>query len=135
MEKAIGTVLEINGDMAKVKIDRKSMCGDNCASCGNICGVKDTILSVSNSICAKQNDKVLVSIPTTKGIVAMLITYGVPLMYALFLMIVMAAGVAESLGAILLISGTVLWFLTLWILEKKGIFFTMFKAEIIEILS
>ena len=135
MEQVIGTVLEINGDMAKVKIDRKSMCGDNCAGCGKICGVKDTILSVSNSICAKQNDKVLVSIPTTKGIVAMLITYGVPLMYALFLMIAMAAGVAESLGAILLISGTVLWFLTLWILEKKGIFFTMFKAEIIEILS
>ena len=54
---------------------------------------------------------------------------------ALIITVLMAVCMTEKVGAIALISGIILWFLALWILEKKGIFFTAFKTEITEILN
>ena len=135
MEKAMGVVVSENNGTANVKIDRKGMCGDNCASCKSICGIKDTVVLARNNKGAKVGDKVSVSIPTTKGMLAMLITYGVPLLYSLFIAILMAVFLTEKLGALLLLSGIAAWFVVLWILEKKGIFFANFKTEITEILN
>jgi len=135
MEQAIGIVTEVSDGMAKVKIDRKGMCGDSCATCKSICSMHETVLQARNTANAKVNDKVCVTIPTRKGISAMIITYGVPLLYALIITVLMAVGMAEKTGAIALISGIILWFLALWVLEKKGIFFTAFKTEITEILN
>lgn len=134
MEKAFGIVLEQkNPNVAKVQIDRKSMCGDNCASCGGLCGKRETVVLAENKLGAKEGDRVIVQIPTKKGFLAMLLTYGVPLLYAILLVGCMGTFLSEKLGAPLLLGGVVLWFGILWLLEKKGIFFTMFKTEIIQI--
>ena len=49
MEQAIGVVLELIKGMAKIKIDRKGMCGDNCASCKSMCGMHDTVIVADNA--------------------------------------------------------------------------------------
>ena len=135
MEQAIGIVTEANGTFAKVKIDRKGMCGDACATCKSVCGMHDTVIQAKNTKNADKGDRVTVAIPTRKGMLAMVITYGVPLIYALVITICMAFFLSEQMGAILLLLGIAAWFLTLWLLEKKGIFFTAFKTEIIEIIN
>lgn len=135
MEQASGIVLEINSKTARIKIDRKGMCGDNCATCKSICSMHNTIIQAKNDKNAEKGDFVRVSIPTKKGIAAMLITYGVPLLYTLIITVLMAVFVPESIGAALLLSGILLWFIILRILEKRGLFSADFKAEITEILN
>ncbi|MBQ7039435.1 MAG: SoxR reducing system RseC family protein, partial [Clostridia bacterium] len=105
MEQAIGIVTEINGSMAKVKIDRKGMCGDSCATCKSICSMHDTVLQARNTANAQKGDLVTVQIPTRKGLLAMIITYGVPLLYAVIITVLMAVFIPEKAGAILLIAG------------------------------
>ncbi len=134
MEQASGVVIEqVNANIAKVKIDRKTMCGENCAACGQICGSRATVVLAENKINAKQGDPVIVQIPTSKGFQAMLFTYGIPILYTFLLVACMGTFLSETLGAIFLLSGIVLWFFLLWILEKKGVFFAMFKTQIIRI--
>ena len=135
MEQAIGVVLELIKGMAKIKIDRKGMCGDNCASCKSMCGMHDTVIVADNAKNASVGDRVSVSIPTKKGLQAMLIAYGIPLLYLLTITVLMAVFIPEKLGASLLLSGIILWFIILCVLEKKGLFFRKFKAEITEILN
>lgn len=63
----------------------------------------------------------------------MLVTYGVPLLFSMIVVALMGILLPEQAGAGLLLGGVVLWFFILWLLEKKGVFVTMFKTEIIEI--
>lgn len=134
MEKTSGTVTELKGkNVAKVKIKRKQMCGENCASCGHICGGTETVILAENKVGAAVGDEVTVQIPEKKGFLAMLVTYGVPLLFCMIVVALMGILLPEQAGAGLLLGGVVLWFFILWLLEKKGVFVTMFKTEIIEI--
>lgn len=133
MEQAIGKVTKISGKKAKVMLDRKTMCGESCASCGNLCGITNTEITARNGIGASLGDIVTVEIPTRKGILAMLITYGVPLLYTIIITVLMALFLEEKAGAILLLLGVISWFVVLWLLEKRGIFFSAFKTDIIKI--
>lgn len=135
MEKAIGIVTYTKNNMAMVKIDRKSMCGDNCGSCKSMCGLHDTIVRAVNTANAKAGQKVSVKVPTSNGIMALVITYGVPLLYSVIITLLMALFLPEKTGAFVLLAGIVLWFLVLWLFEKKGLFAKNFKTEITEILD
>lgn len=135
MEQAIGIVTYAKDNFAKVKIDRKGMCGDNCASCKSICGLHDTVIRAINTANASVGQRVAVKIPTSKGILALIITYGIPLLYSLIITLLMALFLPEKTGAFVLLAGIILWFLVLWLLEKKGLFLKSFKAEITEILD
>ena len=134
MEQVIGKVLNTkkNG-YAEVKLDRKSMCGESCASCGGLCGLHDSVIRAKNTVNAKPNDMVEVSVPTAKGMGALGIAYGIPLLYMLVIAVLMAVCLPEKIGAIVLIAGVVLWFVILHFLEKKGAFGKHFEAEITKI--
>jgi len=54
---AIGIVEAIEKDRIKVRISRKSACGDNCKSCG-MCNMKDSEITVKNTVGAKVGDRV-----------------------------------------------------------------------------
>lgn len=54
---AIGIVEAIEKDKIRVKIPRKSACGENCASCG-MCNMKDAEITVKNTVGAKTGDRV-----------------------------------------------------------------------------
>lgn len=135
MEKAIGIVTYTKDNFAMVKIDRKGMCGDNCATCKSICSLHDTVVRAVNTKNAKAGQKVSVEISTEKGFLAMIIAYGIPLLYSLIITVLMALFLPEKVGASVLLAGVVLWFLALWFLEKKGLFIRSFKTEITEILD
>lgn len=134
MEQVIGKVIGFkeNGT-AYVKLDRKSMCGESCASCGGLCGLHDSVIQAKNIKNARLNDWVEVQIPTLKGIHAMLIAYGVPLLYMLVIAALMAVCIPEKIGASILIGGVVLWFFALFLLERKGIFSKRFEACITKV--
>ncbi|MBQ2966672.1 MAG: SoxR reducing system RseC family protein [Clostridia bacterium] len=134
MEQVIGKITDVkeNG-YAEVKLDRKSMCGESCAACGGLCGLHDSIIRAKNIVHAKKGDPVTVGIPTLKGISAMLIAYGIPLLYMLLIAGLMAVCIPEKIGATVLIAGVAVWFLLLHILEKKGIFSKQFEACVVSI--
>ncbi|MBR3943409.1 MAG: SoxR reducing system RseC family protein [Clostridia bacterium] len=134
MEQVIGKVLRIKkNNYAEVKLDRKSMCGESCAACGGLCGLHDSVICAKNTLKAKENDWVEVSVPTAKGIGAMCIAYGVPLLYMLVVAVLMAIFIPEKIGAIILICGVAFWFVLLHFLEKKGAFGKRFEAKITKI--
>lgn len=135
MEQAIGTVVSIDKTYAKIKLDRKSMCGDNCASCGGMCGIRNTIIRAKNTVNALVGDTVLVQIPTNKGILAMFLTYGIPLIYMVVMAVFMAIFLTERQGIILIALGLCAWALILYISEKKGKFLSSFNTEIINIIK
>ncbi len=54
---AIGIVKAIEKDKIKVRIPRKSACGDNCSSCG-MCNMKDAEITVKNTVGADVGDRV-----------------------------------------------------------------------------
>ena len=69
MEQVIGKVIRVKkGGYAEVKLDRKSMCGESCAACGGLCGLHDSVIRAKNTLNAKENDWVEVSVPTAKGL-------------------------------------------------------------------
>ena len=136
MEQVIGKVIRVKkGGYAEVKLDRKSMCGESCAACGGLCGLHDSVIRAKNTLNAKENDWVEVSVPTAKGMGALCIAYGVPLLYMIIIAVLMAMFIPEKIGAILLIAGVVFWFVSLHFLEKKGAFGKRFEATVTKIME
>lgn len=135
MEQAIGTVVATDKSYAKIKLDRKSMCGENCASCGGMCGVQNTVIRAKNTVNASVGDIVLVEVPTSKGLLALFLTYGIPLIYMVAIAVFMAIFLTEKQGIILIALGLLVWALILYISEKKGRFLSSFNTEIISIIK
>lgn len=136
MEQVIGKVIRVKKDgYAEVKLDRKSMCGESCAACGGLCGLHDSVIRAKNTPKAKENDWVEVSVPTAKGMGALGIAYGVPLLYMIAIAVLMAVCIPEKIGAVLLIAGVIVWFVLLHFLEKKGAFGKQFEATVTKIME
>lgn len=135
MEQAIGKVISLNKSFASVKLDRKSMCGESCASCGGMCGINNTIIRALNPVGAKEGDTVTVQIPTGKGISAMFLTYGIPLIYMIAVAFLMAVFLTEKQGIFLIAAGLCLWALVLFLFEKNGKLKASFNTEIISIIE
>lgn len=84
-QEEVGIVLEIDGQMAKVKANRHGDC-ENCGSCP---GDNAMVLDVQNPLSAKPGQKVAFEIPQVNMLQAAFMVYIMPLL---------AAGVGAVLG-------------------------------------
>ena len=53
----IGTVCAVENDTVKIRVQRKSACGENCVSCG-ACGRREMIICVENNGKLENGDRV-----------------------------------------------------------------------------
>ncbi len=116
-----GIITETEKNTAKVKILKKSACGENCASCKGGCVPTERILSVKNTAGAKCGDRVLIEMRDTRVISAAFFVYILPLFifiagYFLFSYL----GVSEMLSAIFSLIVTGVFFVLLKIYDKKN---------------
>lgn len=73
-----GEVVSVTNNTLKVRIYRKSACGDGCASCG-LCKNNENIIEVKNSVNAQIGDKVTLEISSGKLFKAAFLVYIIPL--------------------------------------------------------
>lgn len=133
MEKAFGEVVNIKGNMAEVLIERGSMCGENCSSCG-MCDKRKSKILAQNTAEAKMGDKVVLNVSASKGLKAAALVYGVPVLILLLTVVVLLnAGISEGVCVIIGFILMAVWFLGIFIAEKKGAFKEKMSAEITEI--
>ena len=77
--KEIGVINKLVGDKAFVSFQRKSGCGDSCASCKSKCGATFINTEVFNGVNAKVGDKVNVEIENKSFNKMMFFAYILPL--------------------------------------------------------
>lgn len=73
-----GIVEELSKDMAKIRIQRSTACGETCASCG-MCPAKDMVISALNKPNAKVGDTVSVYLSDAKILKAAFLVYIIPI--------------------------------------------------------
>ena len=132
MEQAFGRIESIKGDIAVVLIQRGRMCGENCSSCG-MCGGAKTKITAKNTIGANVGDSVVLSVPTSKGLKATLLVYGVPVCILILSAILFQnVGFSESISVLFGFLLMVVWFLAVFFLEKTGKFEKDILASIVK---
>ena len=129
MEQIEGVVKSIRGGSAQVLLDRKSMCGESCGGC-HLCDLKGTVISAKNAADAKENDRVLVEMNTDSGLLAAFLAYGIPLIFVL-IGIFLIASVSTYFGTVFLAVLLVGWYTALFLLERKGKLRKKFGAQIV----
>ncbi|NMB07816.1 MAG: SoxR reducing system RseC family protein [Tissierellia bacterium] len=95
----IGYVRRTFDDMAEVEVRRISGCGGGCSSCGGGCNAPSIIVSLKNSIEAKEGDYVEIKGKANKIIKYALIVYMIPFAM-LILGIVLGMGLFKSKGVV-----------------------------------
>lgn len=78
-----GVVTEKSEKSVKVKIERNSACGENCASCG-MCPGTEQIVEVENCTNADVGDMVLVEMKSKNVLKAAFLVYILPLILLVF---------------------------------------------------
>lgn len=73
-----GIVEEIIGKNARVRVIKKSACGENCASCGG-CVPSERTLEAKNSIGAEAGDRVILELAGERVLSAAALVYILPL--------------------------------------------------------
>ena len=76
--KEAGKVVDINGDDAKLRFNRTSMCS-KCGACGMTAGKNEIIVSVRNSLNARVGDTVEIEFDSRNVLTSSLIAYIFPL--------------------------------------------------------
>jgi sigma-E factor negative regulatory protein RseC len=77
--KEMGIISSVDGDKVFVSFQRKSGCGDSCASCKSKCGANFITTEVFNNVNAKVGDKVNVEIENKSFNKMMFFAYILPL--------------------------------------------------------
>ncbi len=132
MEKAIGKVLSIKGDMAEVLVMRGSMCGDSCSNCG-MCENKGTKIIAENLVGAQKGDSVELGVSTSKGLKAAALVYMIPVVILIASVVLfLKIGFGEGQAVLLSILIMAFWFALIFIAEKLGIFKNKINAKIIK---
>lgn len=93
-----GFVSTINGNMAKVIIQRESACGHSCDSCGGGCNDSNSlILELKNTLGAKTGDYVIIESKSSTILKSAFVAYIMPL---IFMMVGIFIGMAvfKNLG-------------------------------------
>ncbi len=125
----VGRVTALEGSKAQVLIRRNAMCGE-CGACQ--IGKENMTMNATalNKAGARRGDQVLVEVPSITGINALLISYGIPL---LFFLCGIALGwlIAPKVGIIF----TVVTYFVIYFLEKRDVFKAKFDPVIVEVLS
>lgn len=76
----IGEIVELNGKNALVRINRVSMCGENCASCSGGCKPTATVISATNGLSAKVGDTVKLQMNSGAFLLLAFIGYILPIL-------------------------------------------------------
>lgn len=79
MKETIGVVLETDAATAKVKINRHG----ECSNCGACPGDSAMVIDVSNKICAKPGQRVIINMPENNMLKAAFAVYLMPLIAAI----------------------------------------------------
>lgn len=77
-QEEYGIVIEVNGNLAKVKAARHGDC-DNCGACP---GDSAIVMDVQNSISAKPGEKVAFEMHSSSMLIAAFVVYFIPLIIA-----------------------------------------------------
>lgn len=132
--KEVGVVEGIDRDFVRVRIIKKSACGENCASCKGGCVPTERIISAKGIVPCKAGDKVILEMKSERVIAAAFLVYIIPLL-SLFLGYFLGDYIFKSEGSAV-ISGIMLMaasIILLRIFDKKSK--DKFMARITEILK
>lgn len=135
MEKTYGRVVALKDDMAEVEIARGSMCGESCSNCG-MCEKRQSKVMAKNTIGASVGDQVELGVSTSKGLKAAVLVYMVPVLILIAGIVIMRwAGYSEGISLVCSFIIMTLWFLGVFVAEKKGAFKDRILAEVTKINS
>ena len=126
-----GTVRKVQGDCAYVVVKRQSACGENCGNCSG-CKDKSNEILAKNTVGAVSGDSVLVSMESSKVLMAAFLFYMVPLI--LFFGIYAVLYLLDFSEPICLIFGGVsalVFYVLLYFYDKKNK--SKYQHEIIKI--
>lgn len=113
-----GTVLDVKGEFATVRIGRNSACA-SCGKCGMTEGQKHVDFFAANDVGAAVGDTVEVALPETSATKLALVGYILPLVPALALLFVsLALGWAEWLALLLFAVGLAVGFVAVALLDS-----------------
>lgn len=101
---AVGTVTQVNGEMATVVFKRSKACGD-CHACASF-GDGNSIIELENSLNAKVGDSVRIELHSGAVFKASLILYGIPLA-ALLAGVLIGSRISDLAGALIGIGASV----------------------------
>lgn len=115
----IGEIIEINGDIALVRIKRVSSCGENCASCKG-CASTTTKVSAVNRARASEGDLVKLEMNTGAFIFLAAIGYLLPIILSIAAyLLVMAITDDVAAADAAFVSVLLLTFFVFFLLDKK----------------
>ena len=113
-----GTVLDVKGEFATVRIGRNSACA-SCGKCGMTEGQKHVDFFAANDVGAAVGDTVEVALPETSATKLAVVGYILPLVPALSLLFVsLALGWAEWLALLLFAVGLAVGFVAVALLDS-----------------
>lgn len=129
-----GQVIRVEGDLAKVEIERKSACRA-CGLCSLI-GKNIMIAEVENSIGAKVGERVRIEIPSSVILKGAFLFYILPLV-ALILGLVLGVKITnlQTGGLILGLVFLVLSFVLIWRHNKKVKDKSAYRSKIVQIIE
>ena len=132
--KEVGTVQKIDGEYAFIRVEKKSACGENCATCKGGCVPTERIIKVKNTKKCQSGDKVALDMNTKKVMSAAFMVYIIPLV-----MLILGYFLGESLfgneGSAIL-SGVVLMIISMIIIAVfDRLSKDKYMAEITEIIN
>ena len=78
--KEIGVVKSVEGGICLVAVNRKTACGENCATCKGACSAEEQIFSAKNAVGAIVGDKVSIEIDTKRVLKSAFLVYILPLL-------------------------------------------------------
>ncbi|MDR3595318.1 SoxR reducing system RseC family protein [Clostridium sp.] len=93
MKTEQGLVIEVNNDVAKIKVGRHS----DCKNCGACPGNESIIIRANNKIGAKPGQRVIFEVKETNFLGATFIVFVLPLI-ALFIGVMLGEFIGKSLG-------------------------------------
>ena len=113
---SVGYILEVKGDMAKVRFIRESACGGNCSSCGG-CNAKPIEKWIKNTLNVNCKDKVIIKTNSEKILFSAFVLYILPLVMFFSFYIILNIFFSEIIS---LLSGILAFFLSFFIAGKYG---------------
>lgn len=114
--REIGSVESVENGIAKVRIVRKSACGENCANCKGGCTPTEQIISAKNEAGAKKGDRVAIQMQTSYVLLAAFLVYILPLIM-LFLMYAIVYAASKSEGVSVL-AGIIMMLVSFFAVKK-----------------
>ena len=116
-----GFVKTVSGETCEVIINRKTACGENCASCKGGCEVKKQVCVAENLLGAKVGDKVLIEMDSQKVLKSAFLVYIMPILTFLTVFIIISEkGGSDITSALWSALGAVLVFACVGVYSRRN---------------